>query len=92
MKIVSLKSSKEKFALALLHASSLLGLKVLLSKQWIGKGFDRDLSQLLDLLYLEQSSGKKEMQVLNFNETFLCEILVMCNLYMTRKHLLYCFV
>ncbi|XP_068543585.1 IQ calmodulin-binding motif-containing protein 1 [Anas acuta] len=41
------------------------GLKVLLSKQWIGKGFDRDLSQLLDLLYLEQSSGKKEMQRLH---------------------------
>ncbi|XP_035427090.1 IQ calmodulin-binding motif-containing protein 1 isoform X1 [Cygnus atratus] len=38
------------------------GLKVLLSKQWTGKGFDRDLSQLLDLLYLEQSSGKREMQ------------------------------
>uniref|UniRef100_A0A8C3GD34 IQ motif containing B1 n=1 Tax=Cairina moschata TaxID=8855 RepID=A0A8C3GD34_CAIMO len=30
------------------------GLKVLLSKQWTGKGFDKDLSQLLDLLYLEQ--------------------------------------
>ncbi|XP_057286314.1 IQ calmodulin-binding motif-containing protein 1 isoform X2 [Pezoporus wallicus] len=38
------------------------GLKGLLSKQWTGKGFDRDLSQLLDLLYLEQSSGKGEMQ------------------------------
>ncbi|XP_009666158.2 IQ calmodulin-binding motif-containing protein 1 [Struthio camelus] len=38
------------------------GLKVLLSKQWMGKGFDRDLSQLLDLLYLEQSNGKGEMQ------------------------------
>lgn len=38
------------------------GLKGLLSKQWTGKGFDRDLSQLLDLLYVEQSNGKGEMQ------------------------------
>ncbi|KFP92341.1 IQ calmodulin-binding motif-containing protein 1, partial [Apaloderma vittatum] len=38
------------------------GLKDLLSKQWSGKGFDRDLSQLLDLLSLDQSSGKGEMQ------------------------------
>ncbi|NXA46751.1 IQCB1 protein, partial [Nothocercus julius] len=38
------------------------GLKLLLSKQWTGKGFDRDLSQLLDLLYLEQSNRKEEMQ------------------------------
>ncbi|NWQ76009.1 IQCB1 protein, partial [Columbina picui] len=38
------------------------GLKGLLSKQWSGKGFDRDLGQLLDLLYLEQSNGKGEMQ------------------------------
>lgn len=43
---------------------------MLLSKQWTGKGFDRDLSQLLDLLCLEQSDGKEEVQVLNFNETF----------------------
>ncbi|XP_064291061.1 IQ calmodulin-binding motif-containing protein 1 [Passer domesticus] len=38
------------------------GLKELLSKQWTGKGFDREVNQLLDLLYLEQSSGKGEMQ------------------------------
>ncbi|XP_010284530.1 PREDICTED: IQ calmodulin-binding motif-containing protein 1 [Phaethon lepturus] len=38
------------------------GLKGLLSKQWTGKGFDRDLNQLLDLLYLEQTNGKGEMQ------------------------------
>ncbi|KFM04677.1 IQ calmodulin-binding motif-containing protein 1, partial [Aptenodytes forsteri] len=38
------------------------GLEGLLSKQWTGKGFDRDLSQLLDLLYLEQSNGKGEVQ------------------------------
>ncbi|KFP77353.1 IQ calmodulin-binding motif-containing protein 1, partial [Acanthisitta chloris] len=35
------------------------GLKELLSKQWTGKGFDRELNQLLDLLYLEQSSGQE---------------------------------
>ncbi|NWX24410.1 IQCB1 protein, partial [Aegotheles bennettii] len=38
------------------------GLKRLRSKQWSGKGFDRDLNQLLNLLYLEQSNGKGEMQ------------------------------
>ncbi|NXP60111.1 IQCB1 protein, partial [Chloropsis cyanopogon] len=38
------------------------GLKRLLSKQWTGKGFDREVNQLLDLLYLEQSSGKGEME------------------------------
>jgi len=55
---------------------SLLGLKGLLNKQWTGKGFDRALNQLLDALYLEQSNGKGEVQVLKFNETFVCEILV----------------
>ncbi|KAM6348270.1 IQ calmodulin-binding motif-containing protein 1 isoform 2-T5 [Alca torda] len=45
-----------------LLAARYKGLKGLLSKQWIGKGFDKDLSQLLDLLDLEQSSGKGEMQ------------------------------
>lgn len=67
---------------------SLLGLKGLLSKQWTGKGFDRDLGQLLDLLYLEQSNGKGEVQVLKFNETFVCEILVKRDLYMFRMDLL----
>ncbi|XP_029815724.1 IQ calmodulin-binding motif-containing protein 1 isoform X2 [Manacus vitellinus] len=38
------------------------GLKGLLNKQWTGKGFDRKLNQLLDMLYLEKSSGKGEMQ------------------------------
>ncbi|XP_071602790.1 IQ calmodulin-binding motif-containing protein 1 isoform X3 [Heliangelus exortis] len=38
------------------------GLKRLLSMQWTGKGFDRDLGQLLDLLSLEESSGKGEME------------------------------
>ncbi|XP_010153709.1 PREDICTED: IQ calmodulin-binding motif-containing protein 1 [Eurypyga helias] len=38
------------------------GLRELLSNQWTGKGFDKHLGQLLDLLYLEQSSGKGEMQ------------------------------
>ncbi|NXX60554.1 IQCB1 protein, partial [Scopus umbretta] len=45
-----------------LLAARYKGLKGLLSKQWTGKGFDRDLSQLLDLLYSEQSNGKTEMQ------------------------------
>ncbi|XP_065607184.1 IQ calmodulin-binding motif-containing protein 1 [Cyrtonyx montezumae] len=45
-----------------LLATRYRGLNVLLSKQWTGKGFDRDLSQLLDLLYLEQGNGKGEMQ------------------------------
>lgn len=70
---------------------SFIGLNVLLSKQWTGKGFDRDLSQLLDLLYLEQSSGKGEMQVLNFNETFQYEFVVMCGLYIHRLNLLHYF-
>lgn len=70
---------------------SFIGLNVLLSKQWTGKGFDRDLSQLLDLLYLEQSSGKGEMQVLNFNETFQYEFVVTCGLYIHRLNLLHYF-
>lgn len=52
----------------LLH--SLLGLKELLSKQWTGKGFDRDLNQLLYMLNSEPSRGKGEMQVLKFNVKF----------------------
>lgn len=67
----------------------LLGLKGLLSKQWTGKGFDREVNQLLDLLYLEQSSGKGEMQVMKFNVTFRCEILFTCDLCMFRMDLLY---
>lgn len=70
---------------------SFIGLNVLLSKQWTGKGFDRDLSQLLDLLYLEQSSGKGEMQVLNFNETFQYEFVVTCGSYIHRLNLLHYF-
>uniref|UniRef100_A0A6G1RDP4 IQ motif containing B1 n=1 Tax=Hypotaenidia okinawae TaxID=2861861 RepID=A0A6G1RDP4_9GRUI len=38
------------------------GLKGLLSEQWTGKGFDKDLCRLLDLLCLEQSTEKGEMQ------------------------------
>ncbi|NXP48252.1 IQCB1 protein, partial [Heliornis fulica] len=38
------------------------GLKELLSEQWTGKGFDKDLNRLLDVLCLEQSSEKGEMQ------------------------------
>ncbi|XP_027534771.1 IQ calmodulin-binding motif-containing protein 1 isoform X1 [Neopelma chrysocephalum] len=44
------------------------GLKGLLNKQWTGKGFDRELNQLLDMLYLEQSSGKGEMQTVSFQK------------------------
>ncbi|KAF4796978.1 hypothetical protein TURU_081330 [Turdus rufiventris] len=44
------------------------GLKGLLSKQWTGKGFDREVNQLLDLLYLEQSSGKGGMQASQMSE------------------------
>ncbi|KAK2525884.1 Iqcb1 [Columba guinea] len=68
------------------------GLKGLLSKEWTGKGFDRDLGQLLDLLYLEQSNGKGEMQVLKFNETFrqhqaACIIQATWRGFQTRKRL-----
>ncbi|XP_067406032.1 IQ calmodulin-binding motif-containing protein 1 isoform X2 [Emydura macquarii macquarii] len=40
------------------------GLRTLLSEQWTGKGFDRNLNQLLDLLYSE-SYRKGEMQRLH---------------------------
>ncbi|XP_049660096.1 IQ calmodulin-binding motif-containing protein 1 isoform X1 [Accipiter gentilis] len=59
-------------------------LKGLLSKQWTGKGFDRDLSQLLDLLYLEQSSGKGEMQR---QHEAACIIQAMWRGFQTRKRL-----
>ncbi|NXJ77621.1 IQCB1 protein, partial [Trogon melanurus] len=60
------------------------GLKDLLSKQWSGKGFDRDLSQLLDLLYLDQSSGKGEMQR---QHQAACIIQAMWRGFQTRKRL-----
>ncbi|NXI42077.1 IQCB1 protein, partial [Galbula dea] len=60
------------------------GLKELLSKQWTGKGFDRDLSQLLDLLYLEQSDGKGEMQR---KHQAACIIQAMWRGFQTRKRL-----
>ncbi|XP_065527526.1 IQ calmodulin-binding motif-containing protein 1 isoform X1 [Lathamus discolor] len=60
------------------------GLKGLLSKQWTGKGFDRDLSQLLDLLYLEQSNGKGEMQR---QHRAACIIQAMWRGFQTRKRL-----
>ncbi|NWH54426.1 IQCB1 protein, partial [Fregata magnificens] len=59
-------------------------LKGLLSKQWTGKGFDRDLSQLLDLLYLEQSNGKGEMQR---QHQAACTIQAMWRGFQTRKRL-----
>ncbi|KAF1579579.1 IQ calmodulin-binding motif-containing protein 1, partial [Eudyptes chrysocome] len=60
------------------------GLKELLSKQWTGKGFDRDLSQLLDLLYLEQSNGKGEVQR---QHQAACIIQAMWRGFQTRKRL-----
>ncbi|NXC44197.1 IQCB1 protein, partial [Penelope pileata] len=67
-----------------LLATRYQGLQVLLSKQWTGKGFDRDLSQLLDLLYLEQSDGKGEMQR---QHQAACIIQAMWKGYQTRKRL-----
>ncbi|KAM6397697.1 IQ calmodulin-binding motif-containing protein 1 isoform 2-T5 [Pluvialis apricaria] len=60
------------------------GLKGLLSKEWTGKGFDRDLCQLLDLLDLEQSSGKGEMQR---QHQAACVIQAMWRGFQTRKRL-----
>ncbi|KAM9548744.1 IQ calmodulin-binding motif-containing protein 1 isoform 1-T3 [Guaruba guarouba] len=67
-----------------LLATRYKGLKGLLSKQWTGKGFDRDLSQLLDLLYLEQSNGKGEMQR---QHQAACVIQAMWRGFQTRKRL-----
>ncbi|NXT88621.1 IQCB1 protein, partial [Anhinga rufa] len=60
------------------------GLKGLLSKQWTGKGFDRDLGQLLDLLYLEQSNGKGEIQR---QHQAACTIQALWRGFQTRKRL-----
>ncbi|XP_054133949.1 IQ calmodulin-binding motif-containing protein 1 [Melozone crissalis] len=60
------------------------GLKGLLSKQWTGKGFDREVNQLLDLLYLEQSSGKGEMQK---QHEAACAIQAVWRGFQTRKRL-----
>ncbi|NXN93420.1 IQCB1 protein, partial [Rhinopomastus cyanomelas] len=60
------------------------GLKGLLSKQWTGKGFDRNLGQLLDLLYLEQPNGKGEM--LRQHQAA-CIIQAMWRGFQTRKRL-----
>ncbi|NWS62673.1 IQCB1 protein, partial [Chunga burmeisteri] len=67
-----------------LLAARYKGLKELLSRQWTGKGFDRDLSQLLDLLSLEQSSGKGEMQR---QHQAACIIQAMWRGFQTRKRL-----
>ncbi|XP_062434428.1 IQ calmodulin-binding motif-containing protein 1 [Rhea pennata] len=67
-----------------LLATRYKGLKVLLSKQWTGKGFDRDLGQLLDLLYLEQSNRKGEMQR---EHQAACLIQAMWRGFQTRKRL-----
>uniref|UniRef100_A0A8C8SJY2 IQ motif containing B1 n=1 Tax=Pelusios castaneus TaxID=367368 RepID=A0A8C8SJY2_9SAUR len=59
------------------------GLRTLLSKQWTGKGFDRNLSQLLDLLY-SQSYRKGEMQRLH---QAACLIQAVWRGFQTRKRL-----
>ncbi|NWR69212.1 IQCB1 protein, partial [Centropus unirufus] len=60
------------------------GLEELLSKQWTGKGFDRDLRQLLDLLCLKQPNGKGEMQR---EHQAACIIQAMWRGFQTRKWL-----
>ncbi|NWH59624.1 IQCB1 protein, partial [Geococcyx californianus] len=61
------------------------GLNELLIKQWTGKGFDRDVGQLLDLLCLDQqSNGKGEMQR---KHQAACIIQAMWRGFQTRKRL-----
>ncbi|XP_010133193.1 PREDICTED: IQ calmodulin-binding motif-containing protein 1, partial [Buceros rhinoceros silvestris] len=60
------------------------GLKELLSKQWTGKGFDRDLNQLLYMLDSEPSNGKGEMQR---QHQAACIIQAMWRGFQTRKRL-----
>ncbi|NXX90378.1 IQCB1 protein, partial [Centropus bengalensis] len=60
------------------------GLEELLSKQWAGKGFDRDLGQLLDLLCSKQPNGKGEMQR---EHQAACIIQAMWRGFQTRKRL-----
>ncbi|XP_030436012.1 IQ calmodulin-binding motif-containing protein 1 isoform X1 [Gopherus evgoodei] len=59
------------------------GLRTLLSKQWAGKGFDRNLNQLSDLLYSE-SCRKGEMQRLH---QAACLIQAVWRGFQTRKRL-----
>ncbi|XP_050773028.1 IQ calmodulin-binding motif-containing protein 1 isoform X4 [Gopherus flavomarginatus] len=59
------------------------GLRTLLSKQWVGKGFDRNLNQLSDLLYSE-SCRKGEMQRLH---QAACLIQAVWRGFQTRKRL-----
>ncbi|XP_007071950.2 IQ calmodulin-binding motif-containing protein 1 [Chelonia mydas] len=59
------------------------GLRTLLSKQWSGKGFDRNLNQLLDLLYSE-FCRKGEMQRLH---QAACLIQAVWRGFQTRKRL-----
>ncbi|XP_065417556.1 IQ calmodulin-binding motif-containing protein 1 isoform X5 [Chrysemys picta bellii] len=59
------------------------GLRTLLSKQWAGKGFDRNLNQLSDLLYSE-SCRKGEMQRLH---QAACLIQAVWRGFLTRKRL-----
>ncbi|XP_009909494.2 IQ calmodulin-binding motif-containing protein 1 [Dryobates pubescens] len=64
-----------------LIAARYKGLKGLLNKQWTGKGFDRDLNQLLDLLYSEQK-GQMQRQ-----HEAACIIQAMWKGFQTRKRL-----
>ncbi|XP_032619526.1 IQ calmodulin-binding motif-containing protein 1 isoform X2 [Chelonoidis abingdonii] len=59
------------------------GLRTLLSKQWAGKGFDRNLNQFSDLLYSE-SCRKGEMQRLH---QAACLIQAVWRGFQTRKRL-----
>uniref|UniRef100_A0A8C3SFK5 IQ motif containing B1 n=1 Tax=Chelydra serpentina TaxID=8475 RepID=A0A8C3SFK5_CHESE len=59
------------------------GLRTLLSKQWAGKGFDRNLNQLLDFLYSE-SCRKGEIQRLH---QAACLIQAVWRGFQTRKRL-----
>ncbi|NXN06685.1 IQCB1 protein, partial [Indicator maculatus] len=76
--------AKSDMQLVKLIAARYKGLKGLLSKQWTGKGFDRDLNQLLDLLYSEQSNEKGQMQR---QHQAACIIQAMWRGFQTRKRL-----
>uniref|UniRef100_H3AIA7 IQ motif containing B1 n=1 Tax=Latimeria chalumnae TaxID=7897 RepID=H3AIA7_LATCH len=69
--------------LLLIQKASRLGLRALLNKQWTGRGFGRELSRLLDLLYAG-SYRQAEMQRLN---RAACSIQAAWKAYRTRKRL-----